>query len=271
MQKIETYQDLVNRNIGFITGEQQEKLRNSCVAVFGVGGLGAVAAEVLCRCGIGRMKIIEHGIFEPTNLNRQIFCFRSTLDKRKREVTELFLKDINPDIEIELYEKEDTKNIKEILEATDAVILAVDKVRACIIISRQARTRGIPLIESWAIPYGNVRVFTKDTLSLEEAYRLQSIGKKIEDISEAEFKEMDLVMLNYLTGFVEDIMSFYSAHAMERVRQRENPTFAPCVWMNGALMSLEAIKVLLNWGAISLAPNFALYDPFFHRIPKQQV
>jgi len=266
MMDMELYKQLTDRNVGVITSGQQKKLKNSCVAIFGVGGLGGVVAEVLCRSGIGHIKIIEHGDYEASNLNRQNFCYRSTLNRNKRDVVGSFLKDINPSIKIELFEKEDPKNIGKILDGVDVAVLCVDKVRACIVISREVRKRNIPLVESWAIPFGNVRVFTKDTMNLEEAYGLSSIGKKVEDISELELKKMDIDMLKKLSGF-DGLMKFFGIKAINRIMQGKNPTFAPWVWLNSVLMSQEVVKVILGWGHIALAPDFALYDPFMHRIP----
>ncbi|MCK9603089.1 MAG: ThiF family adenylyltransferase [Candidatus Omnitrophica bacterium] len=264
---MDNYEALTNRNIGFITQKEQELLKGSCVAIFGAGGLGGVVAELACRMGIGRIKLIDHSTFEPTNLNRQIFCFNSTLDKNKIDVTEKFLKDINLEVKIEKYPKEEENNIDEILKDVNVALLCVDKVRACILISRKTREKNIPLVESWAIPYGNVRVFTKDTPSLEEAYRLPSLNKELKLISEAEFKNMDLKMLQVIARF-PGIKSFYNTEAIIRMTKGENPTFAPCVWLNSVLMSLEAVKILLGRGKIALAPEFVLFDPFSGQIPK---
>ena len=91
-----TYEDMVDRNLGIINEEQQALLKNSCVAVFGIGGLGGIIVEILCRSGIGHIKIIEPDNLEPSNLNRHVFCFHSTVGMKKNDVAEKFLKDINP-------------------------------------------------------------------------------------------------------------------------------------------------------------------------------
>ena len=263
------YWQMVDRNIGIITRQQQQRLQDSTVAIFGLGGLGGVAAEALCRTGVGYFKLIEPGEFEPTNLNRQIFCFCSTLNQKKREVTARFLKDINPEAKIEVFEKEDESNIGEILEGVDAVILAVDEVRACIVVSREARKKGIPLVESWAMPYGLIRVFTKETLTLEEAYQLPSIGRQVNDISEEELRKMGVKMIEDTVAKIEGLNSFYSPLVSQRVTEGENPSFAPLVWLNAVLLALETVKVLLQWGNIALAPQFCVYDPIQHRVPNQ--
>jgi molybdopterin/thiamine biosynthesis adenylyltransferase len=265
------YEELTDRNTGIITKEQQKKLKDSCVAVFGVGGLGGIIAEIICRSGVGHIKIIEPDSFDSSNLNRHVFCFKSTIGKKKIDVAEEYLKNIYSEIKIDKYLSEDAGNIDEILQNVDAVVLAVDKVRACILVSREAKKRGIPLIEGWALPYGNVRVFTKDTIGLEEAYNLPSIGKELDTLNKEDFAKMDLMMLENISQF-QGITSFYTPEAQERIFiERKNPSFAPWVWLTSVLMSLETIKAVLGTEKLSLAPAFALYDPILHKIPKQNI
>lgn len=263
------YKDFIDRNAGIISEEQQKKLKDSCVAIFGVGGLGGVIAEILCRSGVGHLKIIEPDVFEVTNLNRHVFCNSKTIGKKKIDVIEKYLKDIYSRIKVDKYLSENPENIGDILQDVDVVVLSVDKVKACIPISREAKKRGIPLVEGWALPYGNVRVFTKDTLSLEEAYHLPTLGKELHSFTEEDFSRMDIMMLETISQF-EGITSFYTPEAEKRIFiERKNPSFAPLVWLTSVLMSLEAIKILIGAEKLSLAPNFALYDPFFQKIPKQ--
>jgi molybdopterin/thiamine biosynthesis adenylyltransferase len=263
------YEELTDRNIGIITDEQQKKLKGSCVAIFGVGGLGGIIAEIICRSGVGHVKIIEPDSFDPSNLNRHVFCYRSTVGKKKIDVAEKHLKDIYSEVKIDKYLAESPENIDEILRDVDVVVLAVDKVKACILVSREAKKQGIPLVEGWALPYGNVRVFTQDTMSLEQAYNLPSINKELDAFTHEDFAKMDLSMLQTISQF-EGVTTFYTKEAEKRIFiERKNPSFAPLVWLNSALMSLEAIKILIGAEKLSLAPAFALYDPFFQRIPRQ--
>jgi molybdopterin/thiamine biosynthesis adenylyltransferase len=264
------YEEFTDRNTGIMTKEQQEKLKNSCVAIFGVGGLGGVISEILCRSGVGHIKMIEPDVFDSSNLNRHVFCYTSTVGKKKLDVAEEHLKDIYSAIKIDKYVSESPDNIDEILRDVDVVVLSVDKVRACILVSREAKKRGIPLVEGWALPYGNVRVFTKETMSLEEAYNLPSENKELSSFAQEDFAKMDLSMLETVSQF-EGVTSFYTKDAERRIFvERKNPSFAPLVWFNSVLMSLEAIKILIGAEKLALAPDFALYDPFFQKIPKQK-
>lgn len=265
------YKELTDRNTGLITEEQQKKLRNSCVAIFGVGGLGGVIAEIIARSGVGHIKIIEPDSFEPSNLNRHVFCYKSTIGKKKIDVVEEYLKNIYSEIKIEKYLTEDQENIDNILQEADVVALSVDKVRACILVSREAKRRNIPLVEGWALPYGNVRVFTKDTITLEQAYNLPSIDKDLNALTKEDFARMDVSMLETISQF-DGVRSFYTPEAEKRIFvERKNASFAPLVWLTSVLMSLEIIKILIGAEKLSLAPKFALYDPFNQRIPKQNI
>lgn len=264
-----TYDEAFDRNIGLLTAGQQETLRNSSVAVFGLGGVGGVIAEILIRTGIGCMKIIDNDRFERSNLNRQIFAFTDTLGRLKVDVAEEFLLRINPSAVIQKHAHVGLDNIDQIIKGCRIVVLAIDKIEPCLIISRKAREYKIPLVEGWAIPYGNVRVYTDETPTLEEVYRLPSLGRPLDTLSAEEFQKMDIQLLMSLAG-IEGIDKFYPPEVVKEIMEKGRITsFAPMVWLTSVLMSLEVIKILLDWGTISYAPNYALYDPFQHRIPKQ--
>lgn len=260
------YREMVTRNIGFITTEQQERLRTCKVSVFGIGGIGGSVFEILVRCGIGRFSIVDRDTFDASNMNRQVFAYHHTLGRRKIDVAAEWAEAINTDVRIEKFDHVDEGNIADILDAADAVAMGIDTLEPCIIASRKCRDMNIPLIEGWAIPYANVRVFTQDTPTLEQAYGLPTQGRAISDISEAEFSQLSLQVMLGL-GRIEGIRDYYSDEAVENIRQGRIPSFAPIVRITAVFLALETIKVLLGLGKIAMADKFALYDPFQHRIP----
>lgn len=259
------YKMLSNRNIGLLSMEQQEKLRGSRVAICGLGGIGSPVAEMLCRLGVGKFNILDNGSFEPTNLNRQIYAFSDTNELLKTDVTESFLKRINSDVEVVKYQEVSTENVTRFLEGVDVIVLGIDTVIPCIVISREANKLGVPIVEGWAVAAGNVRVFTKATPTLEEVYELPTIGRSVEDITKQE--ETDLLMhtLTILQKQIRGLTALYPKTAMQRMEEKnEGTTLAPLVWLSCSLMAVETMKVILNWGEIALAPKFASYDPFTH-------
>jgi Dinucleotide-utilizing enzymes involved in molybdopterin and thiamine biosynthesis family 1 len=77
--------------------EKLERLRNKSVLVVGVGGVGAYAAEMICRAGVGRMMIIDGDVVNESNINRQLVALHGTVGERKVDVLAKRLMDINPD------------------------------------------------------------------------------------------------------------------------------------------------------------------------------
>lgn len=130
--------------------ENLEKLRDSKVLVVGLGGVGAYAAEMLARSGVGNLTIVDADVVAVSNINRQLVALHSTVGKAKSEVLSARLRDINPDIElVPIYEY-----IKD--EATDAlldrgfdyVVDAIDTLSPKVNLIKGCLDRGIPLVSS---------------------------------------------------------------------------------------------------------------------------
>src|SRR5688572_3034414 len=78
-----TYEDAFKRNRGLITEEEQQKLRNSRVAIAGMGGVGGVHLITLARLGIGKFTIADPDVFDVPNFNRQYGATISNLGRNK--------------------------------------------------------------------------------------------------------------------------------------------------------------------------------------------
>ena len=107
-----------------------DKLRRSHVLVVGLGGVGGYAAEQLARAGIGRMTIVDGDVVNITNRNRQLLALCSTQGRPKAEVMAERIRDINPDIELEVinqYMKDDAI-IELVSKPYDYVVDAIDTV-----------------------------------------------------------------------------------------------------------------------------------------------
>lgn len=109
-----------------------EKLNNTHIAVFGLGGVGGLCSEALARTGIGSFVLIDADRFEESNLNRQIFSNTQTIGKLKTEVMKENILKINPEAEIIIHSVfADATNIDSILkDKPDAVIDAIDSVQS---------------------------------------------------------------------------------------------------------------------------------------------
>lgn len=105
-----------------------QKLKNSRVAVFGLGGVGGHIAEALTRSGVGALDIIDFDKVDETNLNRQIFALTSTIGMPKTQAAFDRLKDINPDIDINIRQIFYTPDSADAIDLSqfDAIADAID-------------------------------------------------------------------------------------------------------------------------------------------------
>lgn len=125
--------------------EKSERLRRAHVLVVGVGGVGAYAAEMLCRAGVGRLTLVDADTVQPTNINRQLPALHSTLGQPKVEVLAARFRDINPEVELTVlpvFLKDE--NIPQLLDAAryDFVVDAIDTLAPkCHLIAEVLRRR----------------------------------------------------------------------------------------------------------------------------------
>lgn len=130
--------------------EGLKKLRNSRVAVFGIGGVGSYVAEALARCGIGTLILVDNDRVSLTNLNRQLIALRSTIGQLKTEVMKNRILDIDPEIVVHTYETFFSEETAEVFDfsAYDYIVDAVDTVTAKILLIEIATATGTPVISS---------------------------------------------------------------------------------------------------------------------------
>jgi len=130
--------------------EALEKLKNSKVAVFGIGGVGSYAVEGLARSGVGKLVLIDDDCICLTNINRQIIATTKTVGRPKVEVMRERVLEINPKAEVTVHQLFYMPATAEevFIEDFDYIIDAVDTVTAKIDLIMKAREKGIPIISS---------------------------------------------------------------------------------------------------------------------------
>jgi tRNA A37 threonylcarbamoyladenosine dehydratase len=126
------------------------RLQDSHVLVAGLGGVGACAAEMICRGGVGRMTIVDADTVHPSNRNRQLPALCSTEGRRKAEVMAERLLDINPDLELDvLPEYIRDARLEEILARPyDYVVDAIDTLSPKVFLIASAVRNGWPVVSS---------------------------------------------------------------------------------------------------------------------------
>lgn len=127
--------------------ENINKLNNSKVAVFGIGGVGSFTVEALARGGIGNFILVDKDDVDLTNINRQIIATSKTVGKPKVEVAKERILEINPNANVEIYKEFFMPETNGILDKTITYIVdAVDTVTAKIELVKRANELNIPII-----------------------------------------------------------------------------------------------------------------------------
>lgn len=143
--------DWLSRTELLLGKEKLERLKQAHVLVAGLGGVGAYAAEQLCRAGIGEMTIIDGDVVELTNKNRQLPALDSTIGKPKAELMAARFRDINPDIRLHVVNDfiRDDRMVEILDEARyDYVVDAIDTLAPKIFLIYHSIQKGLPIVSS---------------------------------------------------------------------------------------------------------------------------
>ncbi|MCG1022241.1 tRNA threonylcarbamoyladenosine dehydratase [Sutcliffiella horikoshii] len=139
-----------SRNELAIGKEGLETLKNSTVAVLGIGGVGSFSAEALARSGVGRLILVDKDDVDITNVNRQIHALMSTVGQPKADLMKARIQDINPDCEVialkmfyteETYEEFFSYGLDYVIDASDTISYKIHLMKECL-------KRKIPMVSS---------------------------------------------------------------------------------------------------------------------------
>ena len=188
--------------------ERMDRLAECHVLVVGLGGVGAYAAEQLCRAGIGRMTIVDADRVGESNLNRQLPALHSTLGRPKAEVVAERLRDINPELRLTVLNEflRDERTEQLLVEGHfDYVVDAIHSLSPKVFLLHFAYPHQIPIVSSMGagakVDPAQVRIadISKSincTLARAVRKRLHALGvrKGIPVVFSTEFADMNAVI-----------------------------------------------------------------------------
>jgi len=204
------------RNRESISQKEQLKLARSRVAVVGAGGLGGSVLISLARVGIGNLVVIDHDIFDETNLNRQVLSTLADLGDPKADRASAVVASINPGVLVTSHRvRIHPNNVKRLLAGTHVVVDGLDNVPDRLILEEATRALGIPFV------HGAVAGFEGHLMTI--------------------FPEDPGLRLLYGTGKAKD-----KALSPEAILGTPSPTPA----LIATLQVMEVLKILLERGKI---------------------
>ncbi len=175
-----SYTALTTRNLGFLSETEQQQLKESCVFMCGVGGMGGACLQSLVRSGIGHFIIADMDVFEVSNFNRQVFSNLSTVNMEKTEATRRAILEINPEARIDVYGGDWLNHLPEILAKASLIVNGMDDIGAGVQLYRAARKANLTMIDAYASSLPSVYVTRPQDPTPEERLNYPTLGKSHE-------------------------------------------------------------------------------------------
>lgn len=252
MQNIQ--HELFLRNLGVLSDDEQQNLTNARVTVVGAGGVGGMTLISLARMGIGHIHVIDMDVFEYSNMNRQMLSSLSRIGQSKALCAEETLKDINPELSVQVtLEPLVEENADELFRNSDVVIDATDNMVSRVVIHRAAQRMKIPSVWIAVSPplRGGVMTFSHKTPPYELVLRHPSYQKAITP-------EMAEAIVQIKHGRAKTAVEFGAPPNWASGFIAGTAPWAvlcPVANLVGILASVEALKILLKRS--NLEPTYA--------------
>ena len=257
------YHEAFSRNIGWVTVEEQEYLRNVKVACGGLGGVGGDHMIVLARLGIGNFNISDLDDYDLANFNRQAGANMSTIGRPKAEVMEETLRGINPEATIKNFNKGiNEQNLEDFLDGVDIYvdsldIFAIDIRRK---VFQACYEKGIPAITAAPMGMGtSMLVFMPGGMTFEEYFCVE--GRPFEE-----------QIIRFVAGVSPSLQQRHYLVEKKRVNFTKEEAKVPSTCMGislaaGVLCS-NVLKILLKRGDVISAPRGMHFDAYRNKLIK---
>lgn len=167
------YRERTDRNIGWITREEQEFLRGVVIGVAGCGGMGGMLASIFTRLGVGEVRIADSELFDASNINRQFGASRESVGVSKAFETARLVRGISDDTTLVVYPQGIShETVVPFLKGCAAVCDEIEAfvIDARIMLHQRARKRGIPIFNCNTVGFStNLFLYTKRSMTIEES------------------------------------------------------------------------------------------------------
>ncbi len=242
-----SYEEMTKRNAGFMTADDQARLRAARVFIPGVGGMGGAAFMAMVRAGIGHFTIADLDVFEVSNLNRQLFANLDTVGAPKAASAAAAARRINPDIDITVLGAEWVDKLDELGPSHDLFVNGMDDAAAGVEFYRRAAAHKRVVIDAYASPLPSVTVVHPDDPRPEERLGYPTVGVPWREVT-AEMR------VQCLMREIEYVLVHSSSHrhvdleiaAEVAAGKRSRFSFSTMVTMAGTLMAEEAVRQILG-------------------------
>lgn len=248
-----SYDAAFARNLGLVTEAEQARLRQTCVGLPGMGGVGGAHLQTLARLGIGAFHLADPDTFDQANLNRQCGATTTTLGRAKVDVLAEMARSINPEARVRSFPDGVTAdNTTDFLDGVDVVVDGIEffAIEARRRLYAACRRRGIPVIQAGPIGYGAaVLVFLPTGPSFDAHFGIDDAMTRAE------------MLLAHALGHGAALRQDIDPTRVDLEKQK-GPALASACLLCAATAATELLKLRCNRGPVMAAPHGVYYDPF---------
>lgn len=254
-----SYEEAFSRNLGWVTEAEQQRLKASRVCIAGLGGVGGVYLLTLARLGVGKFSIADFDTFALANFNRQAGATLSSLNRSKIEVMIAMARDINPELDIRVFDAGlDSTNLEDFLADADVYVDGLDFFALDIRrkVFALCSVKGIPATTVAPLGMGAALLnFVPGRMTFEEYFRLDGLSP-------------DQQALRFLIGLSPAMLQMQYLVDPSRVdlERRRGPSTAIAVQLCSGVAAAQVLKLILRRGRVLAAPRGMHFDAYRNRL-----
>jgi len=250
-----SYTEAFSRHRGLITVAEQARLKQSCVAIIGAGGVGGVHLMTLARLGIGAFRIADPDHFSPANFNRQCGATISSLGKNKATIMAEQARAVNPDVKLQVFPQAITReNVADFLDGADILVDGIDffAIQTRRLLFSEARRRGL-----WAVTAGPVGfstawlVFSPTGISFDDYFDLCDSTPHLDQL------------IAFAVGLAPRASHLpYLDLSQVNIDSETGPSAGLACNLCSGVAAAEVLKILLGRKPVRPAPHFCQFDAY---------
>lgn len=250
-----SYQEAFSRNLGLISQQEQKRLRESHVAIVGMGGVGGVHLATLARLGIGKFTIADLDDFELANMNRQYGARIDTLGRRKVDVMAEEVRRINPDVRLRIFDHGIASGtVADFLDGADIFVDGIDffSIELRRQLFQQAAVNGIHGVTAGPMGFGTAwLVFDPQGMSFDCYFDLHDEQSELEQL------------IAFAVGLAPGLLHRPYIDLDElSLTEKRGPSAGLACELCAGVTAAETLKILLRRGRLRCVPCYSQFDAY---------
>jgi molybdopterin/thiamine biosynthesis adenylyltransferase len=256
-----SYDDAFSRNLGWVTPEEQRRLRRARIAIAGLGGVGGSHLLTLARLGVGRYHIADFDVFEIVNFNRQAGAGVANLGRPKVDVMADMARQVNPEVDIEGFPQGvDAQTVDAFLQGVDVYVDGLDffAFEARALVFAECARRSIPAVTVAPFGMGAALVnFLPGGMTFEQYFRWDGVDETEKAI-------------RFVLGLAPAMLqhTYLVDRSAVNLAERKGPSTPMACMLCSGIAATEVLKILTGRGKVWSAPHAIQFDAYRNRLAR---